>query len=293
MSHIFTIGKEYPREDLLAFVGSKQTQVGIIWGSKVTCCVICTAGGRHSQKAGYRDQQNHDGSWDYFGQGQVGHQNPENYGNKLLINGEKSILLFSTHEPTSKEIQTRKHLSMEHPYSKRYSFEGSYNVGSWDFIVPKQGKRKGDKLLKFHLYPESNVDDEQISPSLYQTGNSLLELRAQALKKKGMPCKGKVSSTEYKKASASIKHYARIRANGICEKCNKKAPFTGIDGMPFLEVHHLLRLADDGPDSPFNVAAICPNCHRGAHYSIERDRICEILIDVIHKKELEIANCNK
>jgi 5-methylcytosine-specific restriction protein A len=30
------------------------------------------------------------------------------------------------------------------------------------------------------------------------------------------------------------------------------------------------RLADDGPDSPENVAAVCPNCHRRAHYSSDR-----------------------
>ncbi|MFC1652495.1 HNH endonuclease [Planctomycetota bacterium] len=41
--------------------------------------------------------------------------------------------------------------------------------------------------------------------------------------------------------------------------------------MLFLEVHHLFRLADDGPDIPDNVAAICPNCHRELHYGADRD----------------------
>ncbi|OLU13203.1 hypothetical protein BVH01_22925 [Pseudomonas sp. PA1(2017)] len=48
------------------------------------------------------------------------------------------------------------------------------------------------------------------------------------------------------------------------------APFVRPDGRAFLEVHHMTRLADDGPDLPANVAALCPNCHRRAHYSIDR-----------------------
>jgi len=55
-------------------------------------------------------------------------------------------------------------------------------------------------------------------------------------------------------------------AKGICECCNKEAPFVKDDGTPFLEVHHLRRLADGGSDSIDNAIAICPNCHRELHY---------------------------
>ncbi|MGP5194455.1 HNH endonuclease, partial [Psychrobacter celer] len=34
------------------------------------------------------------------------------------------------------------------------------------------------------------------------------------------------------------------------------------------EVHHLTRLADGGADLPQNVIALCPTCHRKAHYSL-------------------------
>ncbi len=57
------------------------------------------------------------------------------------------------------------------------------------------------------------------------------------------------------------------RANGICEKCHNKAPFLRkSDNSPYLEVHHKIRLADDGDDTVENAIALCPNCHREAHY---------------------------
>lgn len=57
------------------------------------------------------------------------------------------------------------------------------------------------------------------------------------------------------------------RASGYCEDCGQPAPFRRTsDGTPYLEVHHRLRLADGGPDTVENAVALCPNCHRRAHF---------------------------
>jgi len=57
------------------------------------------------------------------------------------------------------------------------------------------------------------------------------------------------------------------RADGCCEACKEPAPFSrSSDGSPYLEVHHKVRLADGGEDSVENAIALCPNCHREAHY---------------------------
>ncbi|MGU7842036.1 HNH endonuclease [Burkholderia sp. AW33-5] len=64
-----------------------------------------------------------------------------------------------------------------------------------------------------------------------------------------------------------VKAWVLERANGTCEACDQPAPFIGADGFPFLEVHHLRRLADDGSDTPENAVAVCPNCHRRLHFS--------------------------
>jgi len=58
-----------------------------------------------------------------------------------------------------------------------------------------------------------------------------------------------------------------IRAKGVCEKCKKPAPFRkALDGTPYLEVHHQIRLADGGEDTVDNAVAVCPNCHRELHF---------------------------
>ena len=60
---------------------------------------------------------------------------------------------------------------------------------------------------------------------------------------------------------------ALSRANGKCEVCKEKAPFLRkSDNTPYLEVHHLIPLSKDGKDSIENTIAICPNCHRKAHF---------------------------
>lgn len=59
------------------------------------------------------------------------------------------------------------------------------------------------------------------------------------------------------------------RADGICEACLQPAPFVKkSDGLPYLEVHHKIRLADGGDDSVDNAIALCPNCHRKSHYGL-------------------------
>lgn len=35
---------------------------------------------------------------------------------------------------------------------------------------------------------------------------------------------------------------------------------------PYLEVHHIIFLAQGGDDTVDNAEALCPNCHRRKHY---------------------------
>lgn len=57
------------------------------------------------------------------------------------------------------------------------------------------------------------------------------------------------------------------RANGVCDYCEKPAPFVkDSDGQGYLEVHHIKPLADNGDDTIDNAVALCPNCHRQAHH---------------------------
>ena len=79
------------------------------------------------------------------------------------------------------------------------------------------------------------------------------------------PKKVFASATGYER-DPKVKAWVLIAAGGSCECCRKQAPFVSIDGSPFLEVHHIRRLADAGPDVVENAVALCPNCHRELHH---------------------------
>lgn len=69
----------------------------------------------------------------------------------------------------------------------------------------------------------------------------------------------------------AVKAWVLHAANGNCEGCGATAPFKGTDGLPYLEVHHVMPLSSHGSDKITNAVALCPNCHRRCHYSSDRD----------------------
>lgn len=81
-------------------------------------------------------------------------------------------------------------------------------------------------------------------------------------------------------------------ADGRCELCDEPAPFAKQNGHPYLEIHHIHRLADGGADTPENAVALCPNCHREAHYGTERKEIRERLRQRVFLRTNGPANSN-
>jgi 5-methylcytosine-specific restriction protein A len=88
--------------------------------------------------------------------------------------------------------------------------------------------------------------------------------------------------TQYKRDPA-VKAWILECAKGVCECCLKPAPFLGVDEEPFLEVHHVIQLADLGPDTICNAVALCPNCHRQIHYGKEAQSVVAKLYATIHR----------
>ena len=91
-------------------------------------------------------------------------------------------------------------------------------------------------------------------------------------------------ATQYERDPA-VKAWVLENADGTCESCSANAPFLTHDGFPFLEVHHVLLLAEGGPDCVENAVAVCPNCHRALHYSVDRSAIKERLYTDIERLE--------
>lgn len=64
-------------------------------------------------------------------------------------------------------------------------------------------------------------------------------------------------------------------SRGICEQrdCNEARPYPG-----FLDVHHILGV--EKSDRVENCVALCPNCHREAHFAPDSDGINRALLEV-------------
>jgi HNH endonuclease len=99
---------------------------------------------------------------------------------------------------------------------------------------------------------------------------NLEELRRLALLGAKLKLRAKKKTVAYRNASEAVRRYVLARAKGKCEACGDSSPFITADRQPYLEAHHLTRLADGGPDHPAHVIAVCANCHRKAHFSIDR-----------------------
>jgi len=105
------------------------------------------------------------------------------------------------------------------------------------------------------------LDDKSLNEA------NLAELRKAALLGSRSKVQGRTRSAVTRIRSRAIRLYVLRRANGRCEGCGLPGPFRTIDSHIYLEPHHTHRLADGGPDHPSRVIALCPNCHRRAHYS--------------------------
>lgn len=86
----------------------------------------------------------------------------------------------------------------------------------------------------------------------------------------------------------AVKAWVLEASNGICEGCDTAAPFKGQDGLPYLEVHHVMPLSSHGSDTPANAVALCPNCHRRCHYSNDRDQFKLGLYEKIPRLRIEV-----
>lgn len=144
-------------------------------------------------------------------------------------------------------------------------------------LMPNMRDSHSKGAVEF-IFSEFNADNE-IEPPTY---SDFLRLEQAKLKKaqtlsqeerldilknvNPKPTKTTVSQTVFIRNQvvvAAVLH----RANGKCEKCKCDAPFLrDTDNTPYLEVHHIVTLAEGGDDTIENAIALCPNCHRQAHH---------------------------
>ena len=83
--------------------------------------------------------------------------------------------------------------------------------------------------------------------------------------------------------SAAVRDAVLRRANGVCEYCGLPG-FKTASGAIFLETHHVIALADNGPDQEWNVVGVCPTDHRRAHLGDDHAAIRRAFIELLIKK---------
>ena len=94
------------------------------------------------------------------------------------------------------------------------------------------------------------------------------------------PKSASVQITQFQR-DPGVKAWVLRAAAGRCECCSQMAPFQSPDGTPYLEVHHVRKLADAGSDTISNAVALCPNCHREIHYGENAQQMTERLYQLL------------
>lgn len=195
----------------------------------------------------------------YTGEGQDGDQSPNSAGNKALLSAEKNnakIYLFD-------KVAANKYY-----YRGEVYISGSIKT---DTEYDKNGKLR--QVIKFplkfidektELY-FSEEDQKIINKNQKKKIDALTKEQLHELaKKKKVQTVKKVVEINYIERDLLVNRATKNRANGKCDLCGKDAPFVTKDG-PYLESHHVVTIAEGGPDVIYNTVALCPNCHRKIH----------------------------
>lgn len=192
-------------------------------------------------------------------------------------------LKYSIMQPSNNKTRIHliaKKISMSNGTAENYSERlfnlwnklNNFNIHNGLESCPKLLEKIGTEVfIKGYFCKENILNsvtlEKTFEEELKKSKKDTSENRNNRLKKESLkPEKIEVVSIQYKR-NPDVVIEVLDRAKGICEKCNKPAPFKRRkDNTPYLEVHHKDKLSDGGDDSVENSIAVCPNCHRELHY---------------------------
>ena len=244
--------------------GQEQGGISTPVGIRVVFAFSGPSGARfgYDKDEGWRD----DGTFEFTGEGQRGPMR--------MARGNRAVL---EHAERGRDL----HLFIETPRKRDRTVQ---YAGPMECIGFRHGQAPDidgnvRETIVFRLAPVDTVQRgaEAAEAAEEVESDDLEELRRKAVER---ATEGEAPATQLRKAyrrAAAIQEFARRRAAGRCEGCRSPAPFTTVAGRPYLEVHHLTRVSDGGPDHPDHVVAVCPNCHRRVHYSRDVIKFADIL----------------
>lgn len=244
-------GRVYRRKALNARFGGSRFS-GIVPSSKEPIVLLF-----HTQEKAHQFYQDgydpHTGVYRYSGEGSLGD-----------MKWNSSNRAVRDHEQDSRDLYL---------FERAQRKDGLWRLFGIVKCVGHKTEERPDKnqvirqAIIFSLLPVSEAG--AIPTALELNTNSapvLAGLRKDAMAKHNSPLPKRSSTREVYERSEDVKKYVLCRAQGRCEACRTVAPFLTLTKKPFLEVHHINRLAEEGLERIDRVAAICPNCHRRCHY---------------------------
>ncbi len=195
----------------------------------------------------------------YTGMGKTGNQSLDFMQNKTLAqspSNDVAVFLFEVMEPKQYIFLGRVKLT-DNPYQEQQRDEDGQPRNVWMFplrlvdgIIPIEAS-----LLEKQLEQRKKQAKKLPTEELYE--------RVKAKKRK-QASRRAVQTTQYSR-DPDVAEYAKRRANGICQLCEKQAPFKDKNDDWFLVTHHIIWLSREGEDSIQNTVALCPNCHAKMH----------------------------
>jgi 5-methylcytosine-specific restriction enzyme A len=267
----FRVGQTYSRRRDLHQQFGGQEQGGISTPANYPFIFLFT--GESGNHHGYADGWTENGIFRYFGEGQIGPMRMR-AGNRAIrdhVSNGRDLLLFETIG------------------SGLVRFVGQFMCSGFAQENAPDRNGRSREAIVFYLEPfntqqgdhEGNFPDSEIKII------DLAELRRRAMIAVQMP--KETDPTQARRAyyvrSKIIREYVLRRAAGKCEACEHKAPFSMVDGTPYLEPHHIRRLSDGGPDDPRQMGAVCLNCHRQIHYGLGGAELNSSLLVKVSAKE--------
>ncbi len=206
----------------------------------------------------------------YTGMGKKGEQVLKGNQNKTLYDSNHNgveVHLFEVFKENNYIYRGRVQV-IDEPYKEKQKDEDGVLRDVWIFplkVIDDAGKAAiiDEKILR------SNYEKkERIAQKL---SNDDLKKRAEESQSEKISTRKTVSQT-YER-NPFVSEFAKRRANGICQLCDKPAPFINKKGEGFLETHHIDWLSNGGADTIRNTVALCPNCHRKMHIlNLESDK---------------------
>lgn len=134
-------------------------------------------------------------------------------------------------------------------------------AGNWAYVDPlPDWVGVLESSLEEHLDEELAANEAKSTSDLSATRQERLSVAPK------LPQRVQIISRGFRR-NADVIAEVKLRAKGKCEACGDNAPFLrASDGTPFLEIHHIITLAEGGEDTVDNAQALCPNCHREKHF---------------------------